>query len=67
VISHLNQENDYTAAVCQPLEPLQQVLYKEFISHLKEDDFRAPFRWGPYYYSKKTSKVGCWCDRMGIA
>src|SRR6202171_3821938 len=38
VIAHLEAENAYTAAVMKPTEGLQDRLYKEILSHIKQTD-----------------------------
>ena len=43
LIAHLEAENAYTAAVMQPTLPLQQALYAEMLSHIKETDESVPY------------------------
>src|SRR5712692_1743490 len=50
VISHLEAENAYTAAVMKPTGPLQDKLYNEILSHIKQTDENVPCRWGNYFY-----------------
>src|ERR1039458_9412837 len=38
VAAYLEAENAYTAAVMKPTEPLQDALYSEMLSHVKETD-----------------------------
>src|SRR5713226_6651318 len=38
VIAHLEAENAYAAAVLKPTEALQEKLYKEILSHIKQTD-----------------------------
>jgi oligopeptidase B len=53
VEGYLKAENDYTAAVMRPTEPLQQALYQELLGHIKETDLSVPsLRDGWYHYSR---------------
>src|SRR5436189_1503841 len=54
VIAHLEAENAYTAAVMKPTEALQEKLYTEILSHIKQTDVSVPYRWGDYYYYIRT-------------
>ena len=54
VIAHLEAENAYTAAVMKPTEALQDQLYKEILSHIKQTDVNVPYRWGDYFYYSRT-------------
>ena len=54
VIAHLEAENAYTAAAMKPTEPLQNKLYKEILSHIKQTDENVPYRWGDYFYYTRT-------------
>jgi oligopeptidase B len=54
VIAHLEAENAYTAAVMKPTDALQQELYKEMLSHIKETDESVPYRLGGWFYSTRT-------------
>ena len=54
VIAHLEAENAYTAAVMKPTEGLQDRLYKEILSHIKQTDTNVPYRWGDYFYYSRT-------------
>src|SRR5216683_3227771 len=54
VIAHLEAENAYTAAVMKPTEALQDQLYKEILSHIKQTDTNVPYRWGDYFYYSRT-------------
>ena len=46
VAQYLNAENAYADSVMKPTEALQQKLYDEMISHLKETDVNVPYRQG---------------------
>src|SRR6266487_5430970 len=54
VIAHLEAENAYTSAVMKPTEALQDKLYKEILSHIKQTDVNVPYRWGDYFYYSRT-------------
>src|SRR5262245_61499759 len=50
VAAYLEQENAYAASVMKPTEALQESLYKEMLSHIKETDLSVPYRDGGYFY-----------------
>jgi oligopeptidase B len=54
VIAHLEAENAYADAVMKPTEPLQEKLYNEILSHIKQTDVNVPYRWGDYFYYTRT-------------
>src|SRR5947208_12031185 len=54
VIAHLEAENAYTTALMKPTETLQDKLYKEILSHIKQTDVNVPYRWGNYFYYSRT-------------
>jgi oligopeptidase B len=54
VIAHLEAENAYTTAVMKPTEALQEKLYTEILSHIKQTDVSVPYRWGDYFYYTRT-------------
>src|ERR1700693_5319958 len=56
VIAHLEAENAYAAAVMKPTEGLQDKLYTEILSHIKQTDMNVPYRWGNYYYFTRTEE-----------
>jgi len=56
VISHLEAENAYTAAVMKPTEAFQAKLYNEILSHIKQTDVNVPYRWGDYFYFSRTKE-----------
>lgn len=56
VISYLEAENAYTAAKMKHTEALQQKLYDEMLSRIKETDVSVPYRDNGYYYSTRTEK-----------
>src|SRR5437773_8624505 len=56
VIAHLEAENAYTTALMKPTEALQEKLYKEMLSHIKQTDVNVPYRWGNYFYYTRTEE-----------
>src|SRR5688500_14838706 len=50
VLAHLQAEEAYTATVMKPTAALQEKLYQEMLSHIKQTDTNVPYRWGNYYY-----------------
>ncbi|HEU4768110.1 MAG TPA: S9 family peptidase [Pyrinomonadaceae bacterium] len=56
VMAHLETENNYTDSVMKPTAALQEKLYNEMVSHIKETDKGVPYRWGNYFYYTRTEK-----------
>src|SRR5207249_10279172 len=56
VIAHLEAENAYAAAVMKPNEALQEKLYNEILSHIKQTDVNVPYRQGNYFYYSRTKE-----------
>ena len=56
VIAYLEQENAWTAQAMAGTEELQQQLYDEILSHIKEDDVSVPYRDGDWVYLTRTEK-----------
>src|SRR3954464_6400457 len=54
VIAHLEAENAYSSAVMKPTEALQDKLYHEILSHIKQTDVSVPYRLGDYFYYSRT-------------
>ncbi len=53
MLAYLNAENAYADSVLAPTKPLQDSLFKEIISHIKEDDSSVPVHdRGYWYYSR---------------
>jgi oligopeptidase B len=68
VIAHLEAENAYTATVMKPTEALQEKLYNEILSHIKQTDTNVPYRWGNYYYYTRTEEgkqYPIYCRKQG--
>ena len=53
-IAYLEAENAYAAAVMKPTQKLQETLYKEYLSRIKQTDLSVPYRNGMYWYYRKT-------------
>ncbi len=56
VMAHLQAENSYADSVMKPTAALQEKLYNEMVSHIKETDADVPYRWGNYFYYTRTEK-----------
>jgi oligopeptidase B len=54
VIAYLNAENDYTTAVMKHTEPLQEKLFDEIKSKIKQQDESVPYKKNGYFYYTKT-------------
>ncbi len=54
VIEYLNQENVYTESIMSSTKDLQDKLYHEMRSRIKEADATYPDRMGEYYYYSRT-------------
>ena len=54
VLQYLQQENDYTQAWTQHLEPLRESIYNELLSYLQETDYSLPRPHGNYVYYSRT-------------
>ncbi len=68
VIAHLEAENAYTAAMMKPTEGLQEKLYNEILSHIKQTDASVPYRWGDYFYYSRTiegQQYPIFCRKQG--
>ena len=56
VMEHLQAENTYAETVMKPTAALQEKLYNEMVSHIKETDTNVPYRRGDYFYYTRTEK-----------
>ena len=68
VIAYLQAENAYTEAWMAPTKDLQETLYREMLSHIKETDESYPYRYAGYYYYSRTvegSQYAMHCRRQG--
>jgi oligopeptidase B len=56
VAQYLEAENAYSDGIMKPTDLLQQKIYDEMISHLKETDVNVPYRQGAYFYYTRWEK-----------
>jgi len=56
VKAYLEAENAYADAVMKPTEALQQKLFDEIVSHIKETDINVPYRQGGFFYYSRWEK-----------
>ncbi len=56
VAQYLEAENAYSDSVMKPTSALQQKLYDEMISHIKETDVNVPYKQGEYFYYSRWEK-----------
>jgi oligopeptidase B len=56
VMAHLQAENAYAEGLMQPTQQLQEKLYNEMLSHIKQTDVNVPYRWGNYFYYTRTEE-----------
>ena len=56
VLDYLNAENDYLTTVMKHTEPMQEILYKEIIKRIKQDDASVPVKDNGYIYYERYEK-----------
>lgn len=56
VLAHLEAENAFTAAVMEPTEPLQELIFEEIKSRTQETDIDVPAKRGAYFYATRTEE-----------
>lgn len=56
VLSYLNAENQYADIVTNHTKSLQQLIFNELKSRIKEEDQTAPVFYNGYYYYSRTTK-----------
>lgn len=56
VMAHLKAEDEYATSVMKPTAALQEKLYNEMLSHIKQTDTNVPYRWGNYFYYSRTEE-----------
>ena len=56
MLAYLKAENAYADAMLAPTKQLQDELFKEIVSRIKEDDSSVPVRQRGYYYYTRFSK-----------
>ncbi|HEX8710946.1 MAG TPA: S9 family peptidase, partial [Terracidiphilus sp.] len=68
VTAYLEAENAYAEAEMAPLKDLQDELYREMLSHIKQTDVSVPFRDGNWWYYTRTEEglqYGIHCRKRG--
>jgi oligopeptidase B len=68
VTAYLEAENAYAEDWMAPTKPLQEALYREMLSHIKETDESYPYLYAGYYYYSRTvegSQYTIYCRRKG--
>lgn len=68
VTGYLEAENAYTEAWMADTKDLQETLYREMLSHIKETDESYPYHYAGYYYYSRTvegSQYTFYCRRKG--
>jgi oligopeptidase B len=68
VIAYLEAENEYTEAKMKHTQKLQDKLYDELVSRIKETDLSVPVKWGDFYYYSRTEEgkqYKIYCRKMG--
>ncbi len=56
VLRHLQDENNYTETMMEDTRGLQEKLYNEILSRIKETDLSVPVRIRDYFYYTRTEK-----------
>ncbi len=56
VIKYLNDENNFTQKTLKNTEDLQQILFDEMKSRIKEDEMSVPYFFNEYWYIKRFEK-----------
>ncbi|MGH8237575.1 MAG: S9 family peptidase, partial [Steroidobacteraceae bacterium] len=73
VLAHLRAETAYADSVLAPAQPLIDLLYREIVGRIKEDDSSVPVRHRGYWYASRFVSGGQypvivrWADRPGAA
>ncbi len=68
VLSHLQAEDAFAASLMKPTAALQEKLYNEMLSHIKQTDSNVPYRWGNYFYYTRTvegKQYPIYCRKRG--
>ncbi|RMF07716.1 MAG: S9 family peptidase [Candidatus Neomarinimicrobiota bacterium] len=68
VIKYLEQENAYTEAMMAGTKDLQETLFQEMKSRIKETDLSVPVKKGDYYYYQRTEagkQYPIYCRKKG--
>ncbi len=68
VIAYLEAENAYTDAMTAHWKPLQETIYKEILSRIKQTDLSVPYKLGEYWYYTRTEEgkqYAIYCRKRG--
>jgi oligopeptidase B len=68
VTAYLEAENKYTASMMKDTEELQEKLFKEMVSRIKETDLSVPEKIDDYYYYTRTEEgkqYNIYCRKKG--
>lgn len=68
VLNYLKAENTYKDSVMAHTEPLQEQLFQELKSHLKETDLTVPVKRDSFYYYSRTEEglqYHIYCRKLG--
>ena len=68
VLAHLQAEEAYTESAMKHTAALQEKLYNEMLSHIKQTDETAPYRWGNHFYYTRTvegKQYPIYCRKKG--
>lgn len=68
VLLYLEAENAYAAKVMEHMTGLQETLYEEMLSRIKETDLSVPYRLDDYYYYTRTEEgkqYSIYCRKKG--
>jgi oligopeptidase B len=68
VLAHLQAEEAYTGQMMKPTVALQDKLYKEMLSHIKQTDQTVPYRSGNHFYYTRTvegKQYPIYCRKTG--
>src|SRR5215203_7199827 len=56
VLAHLQTEDAYAQSMMKHTAPLQEKLYNEMLSHIKQTDTNVPYHWGNHFYYTLTEE-----------
>jgi len=56
VLAHLKAEDAYAESLMKHTTPLQEKLYNEMLSHIKQTDTNVPYRYGNHFYYSRTEE-----------
>lgn len=56
VIRYLESENAYRESITKPLQPFEETLYNEMLSHIKQTDLGVPVQDNGFWYYSRTEE-----------